>query len=103
VSRPTIRLANDLEAEILLGYVAELLDDDNDVATGFARVMLLRTYRQLTEALELAETGECDNCGHQYDTSSRNDRCGDCGLCGACCSSEPEHQPTQTLKPQYEY
>jgi hypothetical protein len=89
---------DDHEVEVLFGYVAEILDDDDNLPPNYARTMFVKMYGQL-EALLAG--GHCDNCDYAYDTSSTEDRCGDCGLCHACCDHEAV--PTQTLKPQYEY
>ena len=98
MSRPTIRLANDLEAEVLLGYVGELIDSYNETEMlNFDRTVLVSVYTQLEAIL----AGHCDNCDYAYGTSSTEDRCGNCGLCYACCDHEAV--PAPTLKPQYEY
>jgi hypothetical protein len=92
----------DLEAEVLLGYVGELIDSFNDSSmSNFDRTVLVSVYSQLHNILDYETKGRCDKCNYAYDITSTVDRCGGCGLCHACCDHEA--QPTQTPDPQYEY
>ena len=90
---------DDADVEVLLGYVGELLDDDN-LPPNYVRLVFGKVYGQLESLLA---QGHCDNCDYAYDTSSTEDRCGNCGLCYACCDHTAEPTQTQALKPQYEY
>ena len=49
----------DLDAEVLLGYVGELIDSFNDSSmSNFDRTALVSVYTQLTAMLELNATHE---------------------------------------------
>lgn len=49
----------DLDAEVLLGYVGELIDSFNDSSmSNFDRTVLVSVYTQLTAMLDLNETHE---------------------------------------------